>query len=136
MALFSVIRKSDGKEVYRYGAPTDSPIEWMGLEFSTHDHVPIPETPPPQPEINPSEWRIYVGPFFDRFGIYKIPILASSDPLIQAIIKDCSVRKYLDLHGRKADITAAINIIKSKGFPIDLAAIVDVKPNELELYRE
>jgi len=39
--IYAVIDKATGNEVYRYTA--DAPIEWSGMEFSTHDHVVVPE---------------------------------------------------------------------------------------------
>ena len=41
MTTYSVIRKSDGKQVYSYNA--DTPIEWSGMEYATHDHIVQPE---------------------------------------------------------------------------------------------
>lgn len=37
MPIFVVTRKSDGAEIYRYD--NDAPVEWVGMEFATHDHV-------------------------------------------------------------------------------------------------
>jgi hypothetical protein len=37
MSIFKVIRKSDNTNVYQYSA--DVPVEWTGMEFTTHDHV-------------------------------------------------------------------------------------------------
>ena len=54
----------------------------------------------PQPEPTPApvwEWYIDVGPFFDRFGAAKLAVLTSTDPGVQAILKDTQVRKWLDL---------------------------------------
>ena len=49
MSTYVVTRKADGVEVYRYAA--DEPIEWVGFEFATHDHVlqaePVIEPPAP-----------------------------------------------------------------------------------------
>lgn len=36
MPSYIVTRKSNGAEVYRYEAP--APIEWVGMEFTTHNH--------------------------------------------------------------------------------------------------
>jgi hypothetical protein len=41
MMIYVVIDKATGNEVYRYIA--DSPIEWVGMEFATHDHVIVPD---------------------------------------------------------------------------------------------
>ncbi len=55
---------------------------------------------PPQPEVPiiPELRYISVGSFFDRFGVNKWPILADTNPIVQALIKDCSVRKYINLN--------------------------------------
>ena len=133
MKTFIVIRKSDGATVFRYDA--EAAEEWGGFEFDTHDHVEqLATEPPAPPPVNPAEWHIGVGPFWDRFGQYKIAILASADPVVQAIIKDSSVRRYLDLKGRRADLEAALNVLIAKGFPLDKTAILDTKPGPLEVF--
>lgn len=134
MSIFSIVDKSSGAEVYRYAST--SKIVWDGFPESGFDYIQLADPdPPPPPIIIPDEWKIYVGPFYDRFGAYKIPILASADPIVQAIIKDCSIRKYIDLYNRKADITAALSMIQAKGYPIDISAILNTKPTEAEVYR-
>ena len=35
--IYDVIRKTDSAKVFTYHA--DTPIEWTGFEFATHDHV-------------------------------------------------------------------------------------------------
>ena len=137
MKTFIVIRKADQATVFQYDA--DAAIEWGGFEFDTHDHVEQPPAdppaPPPPPPENPADWHIGVGPFWDRFGADKIGILASADPIVQAIIKDSSVRTYLDLKGRRADIEGAVNVLIAKGFALNKTAILDVRPGPLEVYR-
>lgn len=82
-----------------------------------------------------ADWRISKGAFFDRFGAQKLPILASADLTVQAIILDCTVRQYIDLQGRAADIGAALDILIAKGFAIDKAAILTTQPTDSERYR-
>ena len=36
---------------------------------------------------------IDIGPFFDRFGVAKMAVLMSSDPVVQAILRDVQARK-------------------------------------------
>ena len=58
----------------------------------------VVETPePPTPTPPEWEWYIDIGPFFDRFGSAKLAVLTSTDPGVQAILKDTQVRKWLDL---------------------------------------
>lgn len=133
MPTYIVTRKTDGAEIYRYQA--GAPVEWVGMEFAAHDHTEYAE---PSIEViqqvNPDDWKIYVGPFFDRFGAHKIPILASTDPVVQALIKDATVRKYIDLHKRRDEIAQMIGILQSKGFSVDTTAILDVMPNPEERF--
>lgn len=44
MPTFKVIEVASGSEVYRYTA--DAAIEWRGMEYATHDHLPVDEPAP------------------------------------------------------------------------------------------
>ena len=88
-------------------------------QYYPNDYELQPEPTPPE-DIN--AWWIYVGPFYDRFGDQKWPILASTIPMVGALIKDCSVRKYIDL--KRADLPAALDILIAAGFTIDKTAIL------------
>lgn len=102
---------------------------WMAEHYAHYRAAPLPE-----PET-PADWFISRGGFFDRFGAQKLPILASTDPLVQAIVTDCMVRQYIDLRGRAADIGAALDLLIGKGFAIDKTAILETKPAAAEVYR-
>lgn len=133
MQTYIVTEKETGTEVHRYDG--DAVIEWDGMSLATHDHTPFtPPAPDAPPEPPAAAWYINVGPFFDRFGAYKLPILSSSDALVQAVIKDSSVRKYIDLKGRRAELAQVIGLLQIKGFPVSAAAILDVLPNESEVF--
>jgi hypothetical protein len=58
------------------------------------------------------EWFIDIGPFFDRFGAQKIPVLACADVTVQAILRDVQVRKWVDL--KRADVAQALDYISTK----------------------
>ena len=94
----------------------------------------VVETPePPAPAAPEWEWYIDIGPFFDRFGAAKLPVLTSADVGVQAIIKDTQVRKWLDLN--LPEIEQSVQYIASK-IP-ELTAelqdqIVNTKPAEHE----
>ena len=105
--IYVVTDKATGAEVYRYQA--DAPIELVGMEFVTHDHAEFVDVVSAPVSINPANWKIYVGSFFDRFGAHKLAILASQDPLIQAVIKDASVRKCIDLIGRRDELPVSLS---------------------------
>lgn len=74
---------------------------------------------------------ISVGSFFDRFGPLKWAILADPNLGVQAVIKDCSVRKYIDLDN--PDLPRGLDILVAAGHNIDSYAIINsiITPNEL-----
>ena len=78
-----------------------------------------------------SQRHISVGAFFDRFGPLKWAILADTAPTVQAVVRDASVRKFIDLDN--PDLPAGLQIIVAAGHPIDTAAIVEtsIQPEEL-----
>lgn len=82
------------------------------------------------PTETPEQRHISVGAFFDRFGGAKWAILSSPDPLVQALIRDVSVRRYIDLS--RPDLLQGLMLVQSKGFDIDPGVIVDapVQPSE------
>ncbi len=41
MTTWKVTHRATGQGVYRYQA--DAPVEWSGMEFTTHDHKPLSE---------------------------------------------------------------------------------------------
>jgi hypothetical protein len=67
-------------------------------------------------------WLISVGAFYDRFGAYKIPILASDDAVIQALVKDAQVRKHIDL--QRSDLPTMLDVLIAKGFSVDKTTIL------------
>lgn len=76
------------------------------------------------PAPQPSEHRhITVGAFFDRFGALKWAILADTNPQVQAVVKDASVRAYIDLDN--ADLPAGLALLQAAGHAIDAEAVID-----------
>ncbi|MBF9263402.1 hypothetical protein [Paracidovorax cattleyae] len=66
--------------------------------------------------------RISVGAFFDRFGRAKWSILADESPQVRAVVRDASVRKWIDLDN--PDLPAGLVILQAAGHDIDAQAIV------------
>jgi hypothetical protein len=95
-------------------------MEWSGAAFA-------PVVIPPAPDT----WLISVGAFFDRFGAFKIPILASTDAGIQAMIKDAQVRTRINL--QRADLTDMLDYIIAQGFAVNKTIILGTPaaPDEL-----
>ena len=133
MPDYIVIKKLSGAVVHRY--QSDAPVPWDGMEFEDFEHVAQPTGPATASDpVKAEEWFINVGPFFDRFGAWKLPILSSTDPLVQAVIKDSSVRKYIDLKGRRAELAQVIGLLQSKGFAVSAATVLDVQPTSAEVF--
>ena len=92
------------------------------------------ETPePPAPAAPEWEWYIDIGPFFDRFGAAKMPVLTSADVGVQAVLKDTQVRKWLDL--RLPEIEQSVQYLASKVPELTTELqdqIVNTKPAEHE----
>lgn len=85
---------------------------------------------PPAPEPVPLPRHITVGAFFDRFGDQKWPILADTNASVQALIKDASVRAYINLDD--SQVEAGLNMVVGAGHNIDVQAIITapIQPNE------
>lgn len=67
---------------------------------------------PPAP-VDPAQWLIDIGPFFDRFGSAKMNVLASTNATVQAIVTDVQVRKWIDL--KRVDVGQAIDALTALG---------------------
>lgn len=80
------------------------------------------EEPPAAPMPTPALRHISVGAFFDRFGAQKYPVLASPDLMVQALIKDCTVRTFIDLD--RADLPMGLQMLVQAGFAIDPEAVL------------
>ena len=82
------------------------------------------------PEPIPKPRHITVGAFFDRFGDQKWPILADTNPSVQALIKDASVRNYINLDDPQW--LTGLQMVQSSGHNIDPAAIIEapIQPGE------
>ena len=95
------------------------PGAWRVAELQDE---PPPVAPPPR--------HITVGAFFDRFGPLKWAILADHDLQVQAVVKDCSVRTFIDLDN--PDLPAGIALIQQAGHDIDPAAIITAPVQDSE----
>lgn len=72
-------------------------------EISQQEVTAVPE--------DPCLWLIDIGPFFDRFGAVKMPVLTSTDAGVKAILADTQVRKWIDL--KRTDVAQSIAYIAS-----------------------
>lgn len=72
--------------------------------------VVVPPAPVPTP-VDPTEWLIDIGPFYDRFGAAKMAVLTSTDAGVKAILSDVAIRKWLDL--QRVDVASSLAYIGS-----------------------
>lgn len=100
----------------------------MGWTWDGEFHAPDQPEQPPAP---PAPRHISVGSFFDRFGAHKWPILSDTNPIVQALIKDCSVRKFINLDDPQ--LPAGLGLLVNAGHAIDAQEITSaaVQPSEL-----
>lgn len=68
--------------------------------------------PVPPVVIDPCEWLIDLGPFYDRFGAAKMAVLTSADAGVKAIMSEVAIRKWIDL--QRADVASSLAYIGSK----------------------
>ena len=130
MSTWQITERATGTVVYAYTA--DEAVDWPDYPFATHNH--LLQVPEAEPETTDADWRIYVGAFFDRFGDQKISILSSEDAVVQALIKDASVRQYIGLRERRDELAQMLGVRVSKGFTLDAAAILDTEPTDAERF--
>lgn len=94
-------------------------------KYENGQFVALPEPPAP-----PEQRFIFVGSFFDRFGVHKWPILADSNPMVQALVKDCQVRRCIDLDS--PDLPAGLGILVQAGHAIDPEEVINAHIKEYE----
>jgi hypothetical protein len=101
-----------------------------GIGWSYEAGVFTAPVAPPAPEPIPEPRHITVGAFFDRFGNQKWPILSSPDLGVQGLIKDASVRRWIDLDDEQ--LPAGLDMLIAAGFPIDKEAVINapIQPKE------
>lgn len=67
-----------------------------------------------------TDWLIDVGPFFDRFEASKFAVLVSSNPGVQAVVRDAQTRKWIDL--KLPAVAQGIDVVIAAGIGgVDLA---------------
>ena len=83
--------------------------------YHAGDFTEVIETPPAV--VDPCEWLIDIGPFFDRFGAAKLAVLTSADATVKAILQDIQVRKWIDL--KRADVASSLAYVGTKVPAVD-----------------
>lgn len=100
-----------------------------GREWAAIERNPAPA---PAPEAVAAPRYIAVGSFFDRFGAQKWPILSSVDAVVQALVKDCTVRVKSGINLDAPDVLGGVKLLQSKGFAVTVDAVIDAPVREGE----
>ena len=96
-----------------------------------NDYTLVTEVAPAP--VDPCEWLLDLGPFFDRFGAAKMAVLTSTDIGVQAILKDVAIRKWVDLKNPEvAQSLAYIGTKVAAVTPALQAAILTTPVNSIE----
>jgi hypothetical protein len=115
MTTYSVIRKSDGVHVYSYNA--DTPIEWSGMEFATHDHVAQPEITPEGDIVGVVVGRVYSQvEWLRRFTTAEriaIRQAASANPVLDDYIR--LMDATMEIHTDDPDTIAGVQTLEAVG---------------------
>lgn len=146
MTQYAVVRKSDQQEVYRYYA--DSPIEWAGMEFDTHDHIEVAEpVVDEQPAPAQSRWitKLAFRSRFTQAEKVAIEIASLDDPTatmqqrsmaaaLRASQQDVAVATFIDLD--RADTRAGVQMLETVGLigTGRAAEILDAPVQDHEVY--
>lgn len=95
--IYRVIDKATGATVYEYSA--DAPIEWVGMEFSTHEHVV--HTP-----VNITDVIAIVDPrisklqYMERFTEQEMATIfsaAKTSPAVEVWLEKFRLSEFIDL---------------------------------------
>ena len=74
-----------------------------------NDYTIIPDVP--VVIVDPCQFLVDIGPFIDRFGSAKLPVLVSTDATVKAIVQDMMARKWIDL--KRSDVASGLAYIGS-----------------------
>ncbi len=102
----------------------DEMIEYQmgGATVRAFPEVPIPVSAPVR--------HISVGAFYDRFGTAKWAILADESPQVRAVVRDASVRRYIDLDN--PELPAGLAVLQAASHDIDPEAVIHAPVEEHE----
>lgn len=100
--------------------------EFMQAAYPDGNYREAAQQPAPAQEPR----NITVGAFYDRFGELKWAVLADPSASVQALIKDCAVRPYINLDNPQ--VRTGLQMVVAAGHAIDVDKIVSdpVQPEE------
>lgn len=112
MTTYAVIEKLTQTEVYRY--QNDTPVEWEGWEFATHDHVPLPDEAAPEAPPREIVWTklVFQRRFTDEERI-AFRARAKTDPYAEDFNE--LLRVADDVRSTDPDVLRGLNYLTQVG---------------------
>ena len=110
MNTYIVTQKLDGIEVYRYNS--DTPIEWNGMEFNTHEHTLL-NTEASIP-LEPHTWtRLEYLRRFTQDERILIRATAANSPALQDYLE--LLNQAEEINSADPDIINALHMLETYG---------------------
>lgn len=100
--IYRVIDKATGTKVYEYSA--DAPIEWAGMEFSTHTHQAINAEVGSTEQSQPVETRLSKLQYMERFTnqeMVSIFSAAKQNPAVEVWLEKFKLSEFIDLSDQR-----------------------------------
>jgi hypothetical protein len=99
--------------VYLYS--DDAPVEWQGMEFATHDHVALPDDPPPDaPPVPAFVWtRLEYLRRFTPAERITIRAAAAASPILADYLQLLDLAE--EVRSDDPDTIAAVQMLEGAG---------------------
>jgi hypothetical protein len=126
---FALIEDGRVIRVVDFAEPPTLPSNWVATEVAGPGWTYNGSAFAPAVIVDPCEWLIDVGDFFDRFGAAKMPLLSSESATVQAFVKDLLARPWVDLQDPEvaAGLDALI-LLQIAGVDAELKASILTDP--------
>lgn len=113
--IYIVTNKQTGAEVYRYSH--DTPIEWSGMEFATHDHTQYVEPVDPNAPIEGTASRILTKrEFIKRLTVDEYAAIKATAQVNSTL--DYYWQMFMlaeEIDTGDADTVAGVNLLEQAG---------------------
>lgn len=114
MTIYVVTDKATGAEVYRYNA--EAPVEWIGMEFVTHEHTAVVEVAPDGAIVGQSSRILTKLEYLRRFTQDErvaIRTAAKANAVLEDYLALLELAEEVNLGD--ADTIAAVQMLEAAG---------------------